>query len=216
MKILSNNKIYELTDDFKLKDGDDERQLAHEKFQLLFQYGVLAYLDGYYRESVSSIMASLERFFEVIIQTISGEFKIDKSDFTKTWGIVKKQSERQVGAYFFLYLLKMKHGPKDIYAEKIQTTTKKTISHFRNEVIHNGYFPTKEETFELIKIIFEYITTTIKELYPEKTLRENLYKEIKKGLSINIMIELSSEKQKDFETSLKSLINTRHLIHLNG
>lgn len=214
MKILWKEKTYELTNDFKLRDGAEEKQLAHLKFQLLFEYGVLAYLDGYYRESVSSIMASLERFFEVIIQTISDEFKIDKSDFTKTWGIVKKQSERQVGAYFFLYLLKMEQAPKDIYSNKMQTA-KKVISNFRNEVIHNGYFPTKEETFELIKIIFEYITMTIKELYPNATLRDNLYKKIKGGVSINIMIKLSSEMQKDFETSLKSLQNTRHIIHHN-
>ena len=42
--------------------------LQQQKFEILFEIGAHAIIDGYYREAVSSFAASLERFYEFSIK----------------------------------------------------------------------------------------------------------------------------------------------------
>ena len=44
--------------------------LDHPKFELLFDMGAMAFLDGYYREAVATWAASLERFYEFFVRVI--------------------------------------------------------------------------------------------------------------------------------------------------
>ena len=44
--------------------------IQEQKFEVLFDLGAMALLDGYPREAVSSIAASLERFYEFYVQVI--------------------------------------------------------------------------------------------------------------------------------------------------
>src|SRR5450759_1525283 len=76
--------------------------LQQQKFEILFEIGAHAILDGYYREAVSSFTSSLERFYEFAIRVFLE--KSSKSDdlFQSCWSKVSSQSERQLGAFVFL------------------------------------------------------------------------------------------------------------------
>lgn len=110
--------------------------LQQQKFEILFEIGAHAILDGYYRESVSSFASSLERFYEFSIRIfLEHSTKSDKL-FRSTWKTVSSQSERQLGAFLFLWATHFKETP-ELPPQNMIT--------FRNEVIHKGKIPTKEE-----------------------------------------------------------------------
>lgn len=108
-----------------------------ERFELLFESAINAINDGYYREAVSSIAASLERFYEFSIKVICFENKVSKEQYVNIWKSVVSQSERQYGVFIFLYTLHFKEVCNILSNEKTK---------FRNKVIHKGYFPSKMET----------------------------------------------------------------------
>lgn len=62
-------------------------------------------MDGYFRDAVASFSATLVRFFEYYIRVVAAKRDIDKEVFSKSWGAIKNQSERQLGAYIFLYTI---------------------------------------------------------------------------------------------------------------
>ena len=82
------------------------------KFEVLFDIGMNAINDGYAREAVSSFTSSLERFYEFFISYSAHKNQIDDSIYEQAWKDISNQSERQLGAYIFTYLLKYKetHG----------------------------------------------------------------------------------------------------------
>ncbi len=112
-----------------------------EKFELLFKSGISAFYDGYYREAVTSVAASVERFYEFAIKVICESQGIDPSNLGNAWKLVKNQSERQLGAFIYLYLITIKTSPPSLSNSKIE---------FRNEVVHKGKFPTEEATLNYI------------------------------------------------------------------
>ncbi|MEW6585073.1 MAG: hypothetical protein AB1442_05615 [Nitrospirota bacterium] len=81
-------------------------------FEIFFDLGAYAITDGYYREAVSSFTASLERFYEFYIKVISLKHGISDEVHETSWKLVSRQSERQIGAYIFLYTLENKITPK--------------------------------------------------------------------------------------------------------
>ncbi|WP_446030122.1 hypothetical protein [Lelliottia amnigena] len=107
-----------------------------QKFEILFENGAHAIIDGYYRESILSFTASIERFNEYFIRLISRTHENDKITFDETWKMISSQSERQLGAYVFLYLNSLHETP--------QLMSQKHIT-LRNNVAHKGYIPTKAE-----------------------------------------------------------------------
>lgn len=121
--------------------------ILHEKFELLYQFGATALLDGYSREAVSSFAAALERFHEFCIEVMLADS--NQENLKQTWNFVAKQSERQLGAYLFMYLSKIGSVPPWKEVDK--------YVYFRNRVIHQGYIPLSEETMEYAKVIFMYI-----------------------------------------------------------
>ncbi|WP_291103947.1 MULTISPECIES: hypothetical protein [unclassified Flavobacterium] len=109
----------------------------NEKFELLMESAVYAILDGYYREAVSSMSASLERLQEFAIKVLYKESEVSDELFKTTWKEVSQQSERQLGAFIFLYTQKYKSIPDNLNSNERS---------FRNDIIHKGKFPTYEET----------------------------------------------------------------------
>ena len=110
--------------------------LQEQKFEILFDIGAYAIVDGYYREAVSSFTSSLERFFEFFIHANLKEHKIAAANVMDCWKLVSAQSERQFGAYIFLYALVTHSAPPVLERKYIE---------FRNEVIHKGRIPNREE-----------------------------------------------------------------------
>jgi hypothetical protein len=119
--------------------------LTNTKHELLFEAGLRAINDYYLREGVTSIAASLERFYEfgvkVIFENLDNELL-----FESIWKEVKNQSERQIGAFLYSYTLIFNEKPK-ILSQK--------MSEFRNKVVHKGYFPSIEETIQFVKEVRE-------------------------------------------------------------
>jgi hypothetical protein len=129
--------------------------LGNLKFEVLFQSGAMALLDGYVREAVSSIAAALERFYEFYIRVMLLRHDIPPQDAERTWKMVSSQSERQVGAFFFLYLLENKRAVGFIADRYVK---------FRNEVIHKGYIPTNEEVISYGEEVLSFIFSISREL----------------------------------------------------
>jgi hypothetical protein len=188
--------------------------LQDEKFEILFDLGALALNDGYTRESVSSFAASLERFYEFFIQVLLYKKGINHETFVSTWKQVKNQSERQLGAFYFIYLNEFNLAPP-IVGQKWVT--------FRNNVIHKGYIPSYNETFEYGKYLYTYIKQLLTILMEEfadyiwvNCIKRQIEVNEKQNLSsplgvtgISQMIPMSTEislfKQRNFESSLEEL-----------
>lgn len=136
--------------------------LDNIKLELLFEMGVNALIDGYYREAVSSFTSSLERFYEFywhVAMTHAGQ-QLDA--ISKTWKPLSKLSERQIGAYSTAVLL-LTGKPA------LLLNSNKEVP-FRNNVIHNGYIPNKEESTSFGNVIMEIILTslsTLQEIAPD-------------------------------------------------
>lgn len=114
--------------------------LQQQKFEVLFDIGANAILDGYYREAVSSFTSSLERFYEFALRVfLEKDSKSDKQLFKDCWKNVASSSERQLGAFFFLWATNFNEIPEHLPNKKIN---------FRNDVIHKGKIPTQAEAIE--------------------------------------------------------------------
>lgn len=153
--------------------------LQNHKFELLFDSGGLALLDGHSREAVSSIAAALERFMEfyvriVALKQLAGQEPLEETikrfsvgqheAFEETWKRVSNQSERQIGAFLFIYLLENGKPPLFIDEWKLQSYEEKENKHFRNAVIHKGYTPSQEQVIEYGEQVFQFIHSILGEL----------------------------------------------------
>lgn len=144
--------------------------LQEQKFEVLFDLGAMALLDGYPREAVSSIAASLERFFEYYVTVVSLKRGIDHEQFIEAWKPISKQSERQLGAFLFLYLIENKKPLEPLIHDakpNLDGRSKKetpTWGEFRNNVIHKGYIPSTEEVVAYADLVYQFIYRLIGEL----------------------------------------------------
>ncbi len=187
--------------------------LQQQKFEVLFEIGAYAIGDGYYREAVSSFTSSLERFYEFFIQAVLIEKKITRDDFKQSWKLVSNQSERQLGAFIFLYLVEFDEPPK------LLSNTKNVK--FRNDVIHKGKIPTRREALDYGQAVLDIIYPILQEVkskYP-KGVQETVFhhlKECRKSeddkhpmstLSIQTIINLTSIILKYDERTLEDAVS---------
>lgn len=129
--------------------------MQSRKFEILFEMGAVALLEGYHREAVANIAGSLERFLEFYIDVMLLEDGIDESEFKASWKLVSGQSERQLGAFIFIYLSKNQHAVKYISNDAIK---------FRNTVIHKGYIPTYDEVSKYGQSVLAFIDPIFEDL----------------------------------------------------
>lgn len=132
--------------------------LQEQKFELLFDLAANAIVDGYYREAVSSFNSSLERFWEFYVHVICEKAQISEESFTATWKKVAAQSERQLGAFAFLYLVENATPPQLL---------PDAMTKFRNDVIHKGKIPTRQEAVTYGQEILNLIVPVLKALKAE-------------------------------------------------
>lgn len=133
-------------------------------FEILFDYSLNAIVDGYYREAVSSFTSAMERYFEFFIKVILNESGSNFKDLDSIWKTISSQSERQLGAYIIMYAQKFSEQP-------ILLNSNKEIP-FRNNVIHKGYIPTKQEAIEFGQntlLIIETSLLKLKNIFPKAT-----------------------------------------------
>ncbi len=131
------------------------------KFEILYDVGAYAIIDGYYREAVSSFSAAIERFYEFYLTAISKVRTIDQNEFVASWNIMAKQSERQLGAYIITYLFEHNIKPNILSNDERK---------FRNDVIHQGKYPTREEALEFGQRVYDLLYPELKYLKTEHKL----------------------------------------------
>jgi hypothetical protein len=110
--------------------------LDYMHFELLLEFAMLAFIDGYCREAVGTAAVALERFYEFYIRVVGAQKGLSQEAFDSFWKSVGGNSERQFGAMTFLHALegsKVKL-PGQGWRER------------RNNVVHKGEFPTRERT----------------------------------------------------------------------
>lgn len=135
--------------------------LQEQKFELLFDLAANAIVDGYYREAVLSFTSALECFCQFYIQVMSVRFNIGEETFTEAWKRVAAQSERQLGAYTFLYLIDNGQPAPALSGGLIK---------FRNDVIHKGKIPTKDEAIGYGQAVLDIVApalAALKAKYPD-------------------------------------------------
>ncbi|WP_052678263.1 hypothetical protein [Moritella viscosa] len=129
--------------------------LSAAKYEILYDLGMNALGDGYTRESVSSFASSLERFYEFFIkfQMVNSGITSELAD--QAWKTVSNQSERQLGAFTYLYLSSIGELPPELTSKD---------RGFRNKVIHKGYIPSVDEAIGFGKVVHNHIMAVISEL----------------------------------------------------
>lgn len=128
-----------------------------EPFELLFESGLMAFLDGYRRESIASLAASQERFHEYCCRVLTLAAGIPPDAWTNAWSLVSHASERQFGAFAFLFLRAFGRVP----VLKAKDDGWRT---FRNKVIHKGVLPRPQEVVEYARYLYDYMTGIIADL----------------------------------------------------
>jgi hypothetical protein len=145
---IHESPVYEVT----CSRGHTVKHEVHNpKFELLFESGVNALENGYYREAVSSFFTALEMFYVVSIRVMLQASGVDVKgeEFRNTWQHIKL-SERQLGAFRALYLGFYKKAPLLLQSEFTKERNRKLADktdavEFRNKVIHAGLLPTYEQ-----------------------------------------------------------------------
>lgn len=125
--------------------------LYDDKHDLLFDSGASALHDGYPREAVASFAASVERFYEYATKIMATGCSVSEKELEGAWKGISSQSERQLGAFRFTYLIAFKQVAPVLPNKSVE---------FRNSVIHRGVFPSEpaatdygETCLEHMKII---------------------------------------------------------------
>jgi len=157
---------------FKCLKGHSTSTIVQlEKHEILSEIAINAIIDGYYREAVSSFTATLERFYELYLRTVFADKQLDDVEFDEPWKLVKKQSERQFGAFLFLYVLEEGKSPPCLSQRSIA---------FRNRVIHEGLIPTRDEAIGYGQGVLDVITPVMNALVLQKkdTLQNNLFRNL--------------------------------------
>lgn len=129
---------------------------SNPKFEILFTMGAKALIDGYGREAVSSFAVAIERFHEFCTKVFCAHFEVSSKSYLSAWKFVSSQSERQLGAFYFLYLAHFKEEPP---------FEKKRVE-FRNDITHKGSIPTLAAAADYGEYAFNYITSVLQKMKP--------------------------------------------------
>lgn len=126
-------------------------------FETLLNCAFDDYFNKYYRESVFNFSAALERFFEFSIGAICSDSGLNYDDIISAWKTVENQSERQLGAFYFIFFQKFNATPftKSRYEEN---------SKIRNSVVHKGKTPSQKDTKKYGEFVISCIHSTLKVL----------------------------------------------------
>lgn len=126
--------------------------LRHE---ILYEAGGVALLCGFYREAISSMATALERFYEFAIFVLAEHHGAKPGDAAITWKEMSVQSERQLGAFYFLYLI--------AFGKPFSAQPRK-MTELRNGVVHKGKIPTQAEALSFAEYVFKTVREVTTEL----------------------------------------------------
>lgn len=165
--------------------------IQQQKFEILFDLGAMALLDGYPREAVMSMATALERFYEFYIKVIALKHQVTDDAYLDTKKIASL-SEREFGAFLYMYLIDHKNSCCPTIDDKqpdikgISKNNTKTWKNFRNEIVHNGYIPSTEETLAYGNLIYQYIYSLIADLKENSSeyIQQTIFKHLSRAHNI--------------------------------
>jgi hypothetical protein len=105
-------------------------------FELLFDFGCAALLDGYSREAVTSFASSFERFEEFACRFLLARKNVSFDGVDAWWKEVAAQTERQIGSYVALWISEF-FEPPPLLPQKLVK--------LRNDCVHKGRIPPEDE-----------------------------------------------------------------------
>lgn len=111
-------------------------------FELLFDFGCGALLDGYAREAITSFACSLERFQEFACRFLlakrekPGGVLLSAEGIEAWWKAVASSSERQFGSFVALWISEYRDSPPALAPKLVE---------LRNKCVHKGYIPPDEQ-----------------------------------------------------------------------
>ncbi|QBN17261.1 hypothetical protein [Flavobacterium nackdongense] len=207
---------------------------GNNKFEILYELGIEAYNDEFFREAVTNFASAVERFHEYCIMLFLAPKSLEEFNIAvSNQKVIAKYSERQYGAFFMLFLKLLNFAPpvldeKFLKKHMLKLSVDNPIN-FRNNIIHQGYIPTKEECISYAKITSFYINEILEQIYTwnadiikntNKFFIDSLKSEIKKEKNINgdvlIMKTRSFVGASNFyENSKKEIDFNEHLYLMN-
>ena len=101
-------------------------------FELLFDFGCSALLDGYPREAVTSFASSFERFQEFGCRLLLARKHVSVEGIDAWWKEVATSSERQLGSFVALWIAEFRGRPPLLPRKLVE---------FRNDCTHKGLIP---------------------------------------------------------------------------
>lgn len=219
LNVLSAMHIREVRDDsrYEVVCSHGHTSLAvlqEQKYEVLCEIGAHAILDGYYRESVASFASGMERFFEFSIRVLSRASGVDGPVVQTCWKKVSSQSERQLGAFIFLWAARFRQVPILLGGKSVE---------LRNDVIHKGRIPTRAEAIrygnEVVNTIRENLRL-LKDSCPEE-IQDEVFAHLRNGrgpakgavgtVKVLTLVSLTASQsdEKDLESYLESLRERR-------
>ena len=127
--------------------------LEHPKWETLFEMALIALSDGYTREAVATLAASIEEFYRAFTKAMLRRRDVSDSAAENFWKLLDR-AEPQFGAFVTTYLLEKGHAPP--FPDRKSTE-------FRNAVIHRGKIPKLEEVMEYGEKIVAFLVPLYKE-----------------------------------------------------
>lgn len=107
--------------------------------------------------------------------------------FTKAWNPISKLSERQLGAFLFLYLLENKKPLEPLILDAKPELDGRsrgdtpTWSAFRNNVIHKGYIPPAIEVLEYGNLVYQFMYRLIGEVNCSEFMVKATFRSLARG-----------------------------------
>jgi len=139
--------------------------IQQTKFEILSEMGVRGIVNRSYRDAVSSFATCLERLHEYFVEAVCRKHGIIPEVFAATWKSMARQSERQLGAFLAGFLLDTRQTAKLLPQTQVA---------FRNAVVHNGRFPSREEAIRFGQDMFDCalpILTVLRSAHYAETVR---------------------------------------------
>lgn len=106
------------------------------KFEILSDMAIRALVEEDYRGAVSNFVTALERLFEFFTLAMFRKHGVEAAASEKAWKPLARMSERQLGAYVAAHLIETGGQPFLLPDKQVK---------FRNDVIHNGRLPDRDE-----------------------------------------------------------------------
>ncbi len=183
--------------------------IQNEWYELLFESACIALEEDFYLEAVGGFASSLESFYGCAIRVLAFALKCDESAVFK---VLKRTrlSERQYGAFQWLWLAAVGKPAQQIDEEKIG---KKTLRNIRNDVVHCGYYPSEDEARRYSELVFSFLKEgheILKSRYPEEV-RKVGWTRHPKVQSSTVYLPTILDTVKDHKNSFRSSVRKLEL-----